>query len=319
MSALRRARALAALSALLAAVGLAGCGDSDSGTPSAHEHHEATPSGSSAAQVDGDWLLRFTTAGGSDGEQVGAVYVTFDPATGSAASRRVPSLAATDAGPDDAPLLVSADHAWAIQDTGVPKGQARSGKLLLYSVTSEETRTLDIRSLTGQSGLRARGWAFDPVDAHVLRVVDADRAVWKVDLSAGSATREGTLPARDGWIFGNGFDKNTGEPYIESIDSDETEPPGNGDLDTGPVERQGGTLIRYDGGELEGLPSPPCGFAGGFESGDGISWLFCADTPQITAYQAAQGGASWHQYGTPSPDIVPSGAVELSFVLPPVS
>ena len=123
---------------------------------------------------------------------------------------------------------------------------------------------------------------------------------------------------REGWIFADGFDTTTGEPYIESIDSDATDPPGNGDDDTRPVVRQGGIPVRYDGADLDGLPKPPCDFAGAFRYADGSAWLFCADTSSIAAYRAGKDATNWQPYGKPSAATAPSSAVELSFALPPV-
>jgi hypothetical protein len=306
-----RTPVLAAVLVAVLVAAVAGCGDDEAARPSAPATTDAAAPGPS-----GDWLLRFTTAGGPDGEKVGAVYVTYDPATGAATAHKLPAAVASDAGPDDDLLLVSADHAWAIQDTGVPKAQARTGKLVLHGLAGAAAETLDIRAATGRPGLVAKAWAFDPADAHLLRVVDTDRAVWRVDLTTRTATQEGTLPRREGWIFGNGFDKVTGEPYIESIDSDATEPAGNGDTDARPVVRQGGTPFSYDGSDLSGLPKPPCDFAGGFRSDDGSAWLFCADTPSIAAYRLEKG--AWQPYGKPSPDVAPGSAVELSFALPPL-
>jgi hypothetical protein len=308
----RSATAVTAVVLLVSA--LSGCGDT--AAPGSAPSAGAT---SGAAAGNGDWLLRFTTAEGADGEQARAVYVRYNPTTGAATARSLPSVTASDASQDEQVLMVSADHTLAIPDTGVPGPEARTGKLTIYSLAGDATRTLDIRALTGQPDLKALGWAFDPTTADVLRVVDSALRVWKVDLAAKTATQESTLPRRDGWIFGNGFDKTTGEPYIESIDSDQTEPAGNGDSDTRPIQRQGGTLLRYDGEPLVALPKPPCGFAGGFQYDDGTAWLFCADTPSIAAYQAARDGASWHRFGTPSPRIVPNAAAELTFVLPPVA
>jgi len=312
MSVLSRSRAAAALAAVLLVSVAGGCGDTGTDAPATHTTSAAADAGT------GEWLLRFTTAEGADGEKSRAVYVRFDPATGAATSRPLPPTTATDASQDEQVLLVSADHAWALPDTGIPKDQAHSGKLVLYSVSTDATQTLDIRAATGKPDLRAQAWAFDPADANVLRVVDSGLGVWKVDLAGKTATREATLSTRSGWIFANGFDKTTGEPYVESIDSDQTEPAGNGDSDVRPVQRQGGTLIRYDGEALDGLPKPPCGFTGGFQFDGGIAWLFCADTPSITAYQAHPDGASWHAFGKPSPKIVPRVAAELTFALPPV-
>lgn len=305
--------------AMLGALTLAaGCGDATDPGSAATDADAATATTVESGAGNGDWLLRFTTAEGDDGEQARAVYVRYNPTTGAAETRALPAVTASDASEDEQVLLVSADHAWALPDTAVPKSEARTGKLTLYSVTDQRTRTLDIRAVTGKPELKAMAWAFDPTDAKVLRVVDADGGVWKVDLAATSAGLERTLPQRSGWIFGNGFDKTTGEPYIESIDSDVTEPAGNGDGDTRPVQRQGGTLVRYDGVPLDGLPKPPCGFAGGFRYADGSAWLFCADTPSVSAYQAAKDGTTWHVFGTPSSKIVPGAVAELTFALPPL-
>jgi hypothetical protein len=306
MSRLDRTLIAVVAGTLLAA---AGCGDSGGAS-------DPADAGTSPAHAGGAWLLRFGTAGGADGERSGSVYVSYDPQTGQASARRLPGVVAADASEDEQVLLVSADHRWAIPDTRVPRTQRTTGKLVLASVTDDRTETLDMRAATGDRALTPVAWAFDATDGDVLRVVDDHRGVWKVDLAARSATKERVLPTRSGWIFGDGFDKTTGEPYIESIDSDETEPAGNGDDDTRPVERQGGTLLRYDGEDVAGLPTAPCGFAGGFRDDDG-AWLFCADTPSISAYRLSADGKTWQAYGTPSPRIVPGAAVEMTFALPP--
>jgi hypothetical protein len=321
MSTLTAPRVAAAVFAVLLAATAAGCGDSTDATdrPAGAATATGTPDPSAAdAAADGDWLLRFTTAEGADGEQSRSIYVRYNPTTGAATARTLPALTASDASADEQVLLVSADHTRAIPDTSVPADQAATGRLLMYSLNSDATETLDIRAVSGKAGLKAVAWAFDPTAVGVLRVVDSDQIVWKVDLATRSAVQESRLPERSGWIFGNGFDKNSGEPYIESIDSDQTEPAGNGDSDSRPVERQGGTLVRYDGEALDGLPKPPCGFAGGFQFTGGTAWLFCADTPSITAYQAVTDGTTWHQFGAASTDVVPGVAAELSFALPPV-
>lgn len=311
-------RSTAVAAAALLSVTLAGCGDSDN-TDDPGTSAGATTVSPAADVADGDWLIRFSTAEGADGEQSRPVYVRYNPTTGAASVRALPRVTASDAGPDDQALLTSADHTRAILDTGIPPAQRASGKLPVYGLDDESVATIDIRAITGAPTLRPIAWAFDPVAADVLRVVGSDRTVWKVDLATTTATQEAQLPRREGWIFGNGFDKNTGTPYIESIDSDETEPAGNGDSDLRPVERQGGTLVRYDGAELPGLPKPPCGFAGGFQFDDGAAWLFCADTPSISAYRVEEGGEAWEAFGVPSPDVVPGAAADLGLVLPPVS
>lgn len=306
MPRLDRTRTVAAVAAVLLAS--AGCGV----TTDSADHQVNTPS-----EPGGAWLVRFGTAGGADGERSGAVYVSFDPQTGAATASAVPGVVAADASGDEQLLLVSADHRWAIPDTRVPKKLARAGRITLFPVVGGQAETLDLRAASHDSDLVAVAAAFDPNDGNVLRVVDKQRGVWKVDLDARTANRESVLPKKPGWIFGNGFDKTTGEPFIESIDSEETEPAGNGDDDTRPAERQGGTLLRYDGPDVPGLPKAPCGFAGGFRTSDG-AWLFCADTPSITAYRLSADGRAWQAWGKPSPKVVPGAAVEMTFVLPPV-
>ena len=307
MSRLARMRIMTAVAAVLLATAT-GCGDATTST----DHDGPTAS----AHDSGAWLLRFGTAGGADGERSGAVYVSYDPTTGTASARRVPGVVAADASQDEQLLLASADHRWAIRDTRIPRSQGKAGTVVLYSVTGDATETRDLRAATGARSLGAVAAAVDPTDGSVLRVVDEHRVVWKVDVASRTATKERVLPARAGWIFGNGFDKTTGEPYVERIDSEETEPPGNGDDDTRPAERQGGTLLRYDGPDVAGLPKAPCGFAGGFRDDTG-AWLFCADTPSIAAYRLSADGSAWEPWGTPSPDVVPGAAVEITFALPP--
>jgi hypothetical protein len=306
MPRLDRTRIVAAVAAVLLAT--AGCGV----TTDSADHEVNTPS-----EPGGAWLLRFGTAGGADGERSGAVYVSFDPQTGAATAHRVPGVVAADAGGDEQLLLVSADHRWAIPDTRVPKKLGKAGRISLSPVVGGQVETIDLRAATHDRDLVAVAAAFDPSDGNLLRVVDTHRTVWRIDVDGRSGTEERVLPKRAGWIFGNGFDTTTGEPFIESIDSEKTDPPGNGADDSRPAERQGGTLLRYDGTDVAGLPKAPCGFAGGFRNGDG-AWLFCADTPSITAYRLSADGSAWQAWGKPSPKVVPGAAVEITFALPPV-
>jgi hypothetical protein len=302
----------AATAGVLALVLLTGCGSNAKPAASASS---ATPS--AAAVPSGNWLLRFNTAEGADGEVSRAVYVSYDPDTGKATVRRMPAVVAGDAYGGGQALLISADHAWSLTDTTVGREGAR-GVLTLYAVTGKASWTLPLRSWT-HTAVRPIAAAFDPSSADLLRVVDATRRVWKIDLSERTASPDGRLARRTGWIYGNGFDKNSGAPYIEAIDSEKTLPPGNGDNDVRPVVRQGGSLLSPDGSDLPGLPKLPCGFAGGFTASDGSSWIFCADTPSISAYRVEAGGTAWKPYGTPSVNVIPGVASELAVVLPPVS
>ena len=80
--------------------------------------------------------------------------------------------------------------------------------------------------------------------------------MWAVNVAGGKATQEGTL-AKGPWVFTNGFNHNTGEPYMESIDSDETNPAGNGPADTSPVTRDGGTVLPAESEATDQAPRQP--------------------------------------------------------------
>lgn len=298
------------------------CGDvgvtTDSGksTSSKNTSSSATPAGkvdTSAGQ--GDWLLGMQTAGGADAEKSTTVYVTFNPSTGQASSRTMPGVTAASASPEQAALLVSADRHWAIPDTEISHGEESSGKLKVYSLTTGQPLVVDIRQRSGQRNLKAIGWAFDPQRADTLRIVDTANRIWTVNVPGGRATQEGTLP-KGPWVFTNGFNRNTGQPWVESIDSDATKPPGNGSADTSPVTRDGGTVLPNDSAALTKLPASPCRLGAGFTDANGTTWTFCADKPAISTYYLPKGAQQWTAYGKPSTSVAPVAA-SFPLVLPP--
>lgn len=310
----RTRSAVAVLVALGTGFGLVACG-SDGHDPGAGASPEADAAPDWVAEP---WLLRFNTASGSEGEAVGAVYVHFTPSTGAATVRELPEVSERDAYADSQALMVSADQKRALLDSRVTEEDSAAGRITVYPTVPGDEVLVDLRDLTGVADLEPRGAAFDPEVAQLLRVVDSERRIWKVDLLAGTASADGELPSRAGFVFANGFDKNTGLPYIESLETPDTVPPGNGDDDVRAVERRGGTIRSVDGVEVvAGTPTTPCGFSGGFVDEDETYWLFCADTPQIQAYRLTLGAESWEKVGTASDAVVPATAGELPVVLPP--
>ena len=59
-------------------------------------------------------------------------------------------------------------------------------------------------------------------------------------------------------MFTNGFNPNTGTPWVESITDDRTKPAGNGVAFTAPVTRDGGTVLPNGSARLAELPASPC-------------------------------------------------------------
>jgi len=315
-------RSAAPVTAAVAALLLtSACGDVQVTSDSSKDGEKSSSSAKAASPdvdttvADGNWLLGVQTAGGNDAEKSTTVYITYNPSTGQATTRSMPGVTAASASTELAALLVSADRRWAIPDTAISNSEEHTGKLKVYSLTSDATRVVDIRRATGQNGLRAIGWAFDPERADTLRVVDTADRVWVVNVTGGKATQEGTLP-KGPWVFTNGFNHNTGEPYVESIDSDATNPPGNGPADTSPVTRDDGTVLANDSKAFAELPASPCRLGAGFTDANGVTWAFCADKPTLSTYYLPKGGKDWTAYGKPSSPVAPEAAT-FPLVLPP--
>jgi hypothetical protein len=263
----------------------------------------------------GDWFLGMQAAGGADGEKSTTTYITFNPSTGEATARRLPGVEAGSASPEQAALLVSTNRQWAIPDTEISHTEENSGQLHVYSLATGKAKVIDIRRISGDSGLKAIGWAFDPQRPQTLRVVDTKNHIWALDVAGGKATQEGSLP-RGPWVFTNGFNRNSGAPYVESIDSDATKPAGNGDSDTSAVTRSGGTVLPAGAKGLTALPANPCRLGAGFTDAHGVTWVFCADKPTVSTYYLAKDGTTWKAYGKPSSAVAPVAA-GFTLVLPP--
>ena len=312
-----------ALAAVAACAGLllAACGNQDP-APKTHAQASASPSPSGPAAADtslgqGTWLLSLSSAGGADAEKATTTYLTYDPATGATHARTMPGVGTPDADVPDAALLVSADRRWAIPDTGVSRSETASGRLTVYSTSSGATKVLDLRKLAGNDSLKAVGWAFDPQQAELLRVVDTRNRVWSVSVTGGKAVATGTL-TKGPWVFADGFNRNSGLPYVESITGDDTRPAGNGKTDTTPISRAGGTVLGSGSPGLAALPTSPCRLGAAFTAGDGTTWQFCADSATIRTYVLAKGGQQWTSFGKPSSAVAPEAA-GFGFALPPSS
>ena len=297
----------------------AGCGDDSGKKDSAQAEDAPSPTATTDTSTgEGDWLLGVTNAGGADGEKSTTVYITYNPSTGKATASKMPGVGAGSATSEQASLLVSADRRWAIPDTGIPGAQGKSGQLKVYSPTDGTTKVVDIHQRTGDDGVEAVGWAFDPKRPDTLRVVDTKNRIWAVSVAGGKATQEGTLPRGGPWVFTNGFNPNTGEPWLESIESDATKPAGNGVADTSPVSRSGGTVLPSDSAGLKKLPPSPCRLAGAFTDANGVTWAFCADRPVLTTFYLPEDGEKWVAYGKPSTAVAPV-ASGVPVVLPPAA
>jgi len=296
----------------------AGCGDVEvksNGDKTAEKSPTPTPAEVDTSAGEGDWLLGISSAGGADAETTVHHYVTYNPSTGQATARKIPGVKAAGSRPEQAALLVSADRNWAIPDNEISRAEERSGRLKVYSLTDDTTTVVDIRDRTGEDDVRPIGWAFDPTRADTLRVVDTKNRVWAVDVAGGQARQEPTL-AKGPWFFSNGFNPNTGIPWMESITDERTKPSGNGAAFKSPVTREGGTVLADGSAGLSELPASPCRLGAGYTDDNGVTWAFCADQPTVTTYYLPEGGEEWTAYGKPSTAVAPV-ASGFPLVLPP--
>ena len=319
----RGPRASLAALAAVGAVVLAGCGSVEvksDGSSTTSDSPSASPSPTAAAvdttQAAGNWLLGMTTAGGADGEASTTTYVTYDPSTGAASKVELPSVRTPSVAPEEQSLLVSADRRWAIPDTLVPRALEKSGKLEVFSLDGSSNAIIDINQRAG-TPVGAIGWAFDPTKPDTLRVVDTKNRVWVTSVAGTKATRAGSI-AHGQWVFTNGFNRNTGQPYVTSVTSEKSNPAGNGAEDTSPIMRDGGTLLPSGSQALEKLPASPCRLGAAWVGADGTTWEFCADQPSVSAYYLAKDGQQWTAFGKPSAPVAPVSA-GFPVVLPPAT
>ena len=313
---------VASVAAALATLLLtAGCGSVEVTADDDKPKPEPTSS-AAAGEVDtsageGNWLLAMTSAGGADGETSTTTYISYNPSTGQATALKLPGVQAGSTSGSQAALLVSADRRWVIPDTEISRTEQNTGRLRVYSLADGITKYVDIRERTGEDGVTAIGWAFDPARADTLRVVDTKNRVWALNVAGGKATQEGTLP-KGPWVFTNAFNPNTGEPYVESIENETTNPPGNGPADTSPLSRAGGTVLPANSTAFSELPASPCRLGAGYADEAGVTWAFCADQPTVATYYLPKDGKEWTAYGKPSSPVAPIAA-GFPLVLPPVA
>ena len=282
---------------------LAGCG----------QHGVAGPT-KAATENLGTWLLRLDSYSGEDGETKQATYLTIRPTTGDTTVVSTPRLQVAEASGIDRALLVDAGHTEALLDSRPTKADRAAGRLTLYDLGAQgKTRTLDVRRATGAKHLTTDWASFDPNRPGTLRVVDG-RTVWVI-APDGTASKESVLPSRPGWIFGGGFNKNTGTPYIEDTGSFDTLPAGNGEMDRRALERDGGQAVLSNNGRFKGLPEATCTLGTAFTKEDGSTWAFCVVGSHVVVKRLASGAQTWKVVGRATPDVVPTGS-EPSFVLP---
>jgi hypothetical protein len=294
---------------LLVAFGAVGCGQ-QAGADGPGGSAKASPDDSATRE----WVLRLESLSGEDGETKQATYLTITPGSGAASVATMPRLQVAEASGDERVLLVDAHQQYALADSRPSQADRARGRVAVVDLGTGESRTVDVRRATGDPKLSADWVSFDAKEPGLLRVVDG-LTVWTLGVDGGNPVKEGVLPSRPGWIYGGGFNKNTGTPYIEDTGSFATLPKGNGVMDARPVRREGGRLMQTDNGYFRGLPDPKCELTTGYQDSTGESWAFCVEGRRVVVKRLLAGGTTWQDYGKPTGSVVPRSA-EPVFVLP---
>jgi len=296
---------------LLLAAPLAGCGDqaSDaSGSPDAASSSPATDttnptSAGDPFATDRAWVARVET--GSDEVADGVAYVRFDPSSG---TTKVTEITGPPLDFEPNPyLLVDAGRTVAVRANASSLKEERTGTLTLYPLDGGAKRAVDLRKVTGVDTLHPIGWAFDPTEAGLLRILDRSGRLfeWKVD--------QATADEVDAVEVGKGFEL---APYFNGADG----MPLLRDKRTYEVAKGG----AYTAGGAEIVKTDRSACPGGttlartVQDASGAAWTGCLVGDKVVLFEQADGESGWTDAGASAAD-VPGDAQTLTWVLPTVA
>ena len=298
---------------LLLAAPLAACGDqgSDSpddaaGTPRGEATTAATTPTSGGGEpfaTDKPWVARFETGG--DEVADGVAYVRFDPASGATDVTEI-------TGPPDAftpnpYLLVDAGRTVAVRANAASIKEERTGTTTLYALDGGKARPIDLREVTGVDGLHPIGWAFDPEEAGLLRILDRSGRLFEWQVADDRATELDAVEAGKGFALAPYFDSADGMPLLRDKRTYEIEK-------GGAYAAGGATAVKTD---LSACPGRTT-LARTVRDGSGTSWTGCQVGDKVLLLQRADGESGWTDAGASGAD-VPRDTQTLTWVLPTVA
>ena len=287
---------------------LAGCGqESDTTSSSAPDEQDGSPSATSEAPAfaaDQAWVARFEIGGGDEVAN-GVAYVRFNPTTGATQVTKItgPPL---DYEPNPY-LLVDAGRTLAVRANAASLREEDNGTMRLYRIDGGKARAVDLRKLTGVATLHPIGWAFDPTQAGLLRVLDRSGRLFEYDVTAGTVTEAEKVAVEKGFELAPMFDSATGMPLLRNKDTWEYQK--GGAYTAGGVK-----VVETDRGSCPAATT----LAGTIADPGGTAYGACLVGRTIKLSQQAEGAADWSKLGTSAPD-VPRGTMTMTWVLPTVA
>jgi len=287
---------------------LAGCGqESDTPSSSAPDEQEsstpATPAGPAFA-ADQAWVARFEIGGGDEVAN-GVAYVRFNPTTG---ATQVTKITGPPLDYDPNPyLLVDAGRTLAVRANSATIKEEDNGTMRLFPIDGGKARTVDLRKLTGVATLHPIGWAFDPTQAGLLRVLDRSGRLFEYDVAAGTVTEADTVAVEKGYELAPMFDSATGMPLLRNKDTWEYQK-------GGAYTAGGVTVVKTDRGSCPAATT----LARTIADPGGTAYGACLVGRTIKLSQQGKGQAGWSRIGASAAD-VPRGTMTMTWVLPTVA
>ncbi len=161
-------------------------------------------------------MARFEIGGGDEVAN-GVAYVRFNPATG---ATQVTKITGPPLDYDPNPyLLVDAGRTLAVRANSATIKEEDNGTMKLYPIDGGKARTVDLRKLTGVATLHPIGWAFDPTQAGLLRVLDRSGRLFEYDVAADTVTEADKVAVEKGYELAPMFDSATGMPLLRNKDT----------------------------------------------------------------------------------------------------
>ena len=111
-------------------------------------------------------------------------------------------------------LLVDAGRTVAVRANAASIKEERTGTLTLYPLDGGKKRAVDLREVTGVDTLHPIGWAFDPTEAGLLRVLDRSGRLFEWNVAEDTATEVDAVEVGKGFELAPYFDGADGMPLL---------------------------------------------------------------------------------------------------------
>ncbi|MDT0310249.1 hypothetical protein RM780_25325 [Streptomyces sp. DSM 44917] len=218
-------------------------------------------------------------------------FVSYVPETGEAITS---PLVMHDEGMDwePEPLGVSADLQTVLRSVELNDEERASGAIPLYSLADGSEQAVDLRGIINNAQIQPLQVIFDGTDPDILHVGCADGSVWRVNITAETASRsaETITSAELGRLNSWSFAEDGSGRIVGSEDpDDESDLPGADQLD------------YRETGQLPDLP----GAGAEVQTDDGTVWAFGVDTSSsatmLRGYRLPAGADTWELTELSSP------------------